>query len=159
LSTGAKTNAMRSLDARGIAYEVVSFSPDVRTAEGVAAAAGFPLDEVYKTLVVVGDGHRPVLVMVPGDRELDLKALSRALGAKRLALASRGDAERLTGLQLGGISALALTDQPFDVAIDCSAQRLNRIVVSAGRRGLNLRLCVAELVRATGARWLDVAAR
>ena len=89
-----KTNAMRALDQRRVPYTVYTFSPEIHSADGVAAALGLPARMVYKTLVVVRPHGRPALVMVPGDRELDLRLLARALNEKTLAMASQREAER-----------------------------------------------------------------
>ena len=76
------------------------------------------------------------------------------MGEKKLRLASHSDAEKLTGLQVGGISALALLNKGFDVYIDHAAQSLEWITISAGQRGLNLRLAVSDLIRMTRAEWV-----
>lgn len=153
----AKTNAMRALDQRKVPYSVLAFSPDIHSADGVAAALGIPAATVYKTLVVLRPAGRPLLVIVPGDRELDLRQLARALGEKSLSMASHREAEALTGLLVGGISALALLGKGFDVCIDRAALGLKdgQVVVSAGARGLNLRLRVADLVSITRARSVE----
>jgi Cys-tRNA(Pro)/Cys-tRNA(Cys) deacylase len=93
--------------------------------------------------------------MLPGDREVDLKILARSLGEKALRLAPHRDAERLTGLQIGGIGALALVDRGFAPCLDRSALAHQRILVNGGRRGLNLGVEVADLIRLTGARLVD----
>jgi len=93
--------------------------------------------------------------MVAGDREIDLKALAASVGEKKLSMAAHREAEALTGLQVGGISALMLLNQGFEICIDEAAQALDEIVVSAGQRGVDLRLRVADLVRITDARWVD----
>ena len=151
----AKTNAMRVLDARQVPYEVFTFSPDIHSAEGVAHVLGLPPEQVYKTLVVVRPQGRAMLVMIAGDRELDLKGFAKAIGEKKVAMASQREAEELTGLQVGGISALALVGRPFDVYIDRPATRLSHILVSAGQRGINLRVAVEDLIRVTRARVVD----
>lgn len=150
-----KTNAMRLLDARHVAYETFTFPPEIHSADGVAAILGLPASEVYKTLVVLREKGRPLLVMVAGDRELDLRSLARSVDERSLHIAPQREAERLTGLQVGGISALALLDRHFDVYIDRPALELEHVLVSAGRRGINLRLPVADLVRLTGARVVE----
>jgi Cys-tRNA(Pro)/Cys-tRNA(Cys) deacylase len=152
---------MRLLDAHKVAYEVLTFSTDIHSAVGVAEALGLAPDTVYKTLVVqppAGATRRqgkPLLVMVAGDAQLDLSTLAASLGEKKLRMASHRDAEALTGLQVGGISALALLSKGFVICIDRAAQKLDRVTVSAGKRGINLRLAVADLVRVTGARWVN----
>lgn len=152
-----KTNAMRWLDAQHIAYESHYFSPTIHSADGVAKALGLPPRQVFKTLVVKREKGRPLLVIVPGDRELDLRRLARSIGDKALAMASQRDAERVTGLQVGGISALALVNRGFDVYLDNSAQGFDQILVSAGKRGINLQLRVRDLIQATGARLVEAA--
>jgi len=150
-----RLNAMRLLDAARAPYETVLFSPDIHSATGVAAATGRDPSTVYKTLVVLRRSGRPLLVMVAGDERIDLRALAASLGEKKLRMASHAEAEVLTGLQVGGISALALLDKGFDVCIDVAARALERVTVSAGRRGINLCLAVDDLARVTNARWVD----
>lgn len=156
-----RTNTMRLLESHKVEYEVFTFSPDIHSATEVAEVLGLPPQTVYKTLVVqraagvsVRQG-RPLLVMTPGDEQMDLQTLAASLGEKKLQMASQRDAEALTGLQVGGISALALLNKGFEVCLDQSAKNLERIVISAGQRGINLRLPVADLVRITNVRWVD----
>jgi Cys-tRNA(Pro)/Cys-tRNA(Cys) deacylase len=150
-----RTNAMRLLDAQQVDYQVLTFSPDIHSATGVAETLGLDPASVYKTLVVQRAPGKPLLVMIAGHREVDLKALAAAVGEKKLSMATHREAEELTGLQVGGISALMLLKQGFEVCIDRAAQVLDEVVVSAGQRGVNLRLRVADLVQVTGARWVD----
>lgn len=146
---------MRLLEQRGVPYEVHEFPPNVHSAVGVAETLGFPVHEVYKTLVVVPpEGAKPILVVVQGDLEVDLKKVGAELGHKGYRMAAHREAERLTGLQVGGISALALTNKRWPVFVDTHAMDLDEFVVSAGKRGINLRLRVEDFVRVTGARWL-----
>ena len=108
---------------------------------------------VYKTLVIEHDPPRgkPSLVMVPADSEVDLKVLAGRIGAKKLRMATHRDAERHTGLEVGGISALALLGRGFPVFIDARAAAESHILVSAGQLGMDVRLAVADLVALTGA--------
>lgn len=151
-----KLNSMRVLDGAKVDYEVLEFPESVHSAEGVADHLGIPLPEVYKTLVVERpSGGKPVLVMVAADREVDLKRLAGALGEKKLRMAHQADAERLTGLKVGGISALALLNRGFQICLDRPATELERMVVSAGQRGINLRLAPSDLLRVTAGRVVD----
>lgn len=150
-----RTNTMRFLDAQQVAYEVNVFSPDIHSATQAAAAMGLETGTVYKTLVVERFGDKPLLVMLASDKQLDLGVLAASLGEKKLRLASHRDAEALTGLQVGGISALALLNKGFDIYIDRAAQSLDRITISAGQRGINLSLSVSDLVRVTLADWVE----
>ena len=150
-----KTNAMRALDALGIPYEVLGFSPEIHSAVGVAAELGLSPDEVYKTLVVLPPDRKPVLVLVAGDRTLALKHVAKATGEKRVRMATHREAEDITGLRVGGISALALLGRRFPVLIDRRALGQSRVLVSAGRRGINLRVAVTDLIAVTAARIID----
>jgi len=151
---------MRLLDANKVAYEVVVFSPDIHSATGVAEAAQLDPNTVYKTLVIQRPSgrtgpSRPLLVMVAGNKQVDLQALAASLREKKLQMAAHADAERLTGLQVGGISALALLNKGFDIYIALGARNLERVAVSAGRRGINLLVSVPDLIRVTQAAWVD----
>ena len=150
-----KTNAMRALDQQRVPYTAHTFSPEIHSADGVATVLGVPASTVYKTLVVLRPRGRPLLVMVAGDRELDLRLLASSLGEKSLEMATHKEAESLTGLQVGGISALALLGRGFDVCIDQPALSLDQVFVSAGQRGINLHLAVTHLVQVTDARALE----
>ncbi len=152
-----RNNVTRLLDSRKIKYEVFEFSPEKHTAEETAALLGVPEAHVYKTLVVLREGKggsraRPLLAMVPAGRELSLKALAASLGEKKLKMATQREAEQLTGLQVGGISALALLNRGFEICIEREALTLPYIHVSAGQRGANIRMGVQDLIKLTGAR-------
>lgn len=146
-----KTNAMRVLDARRVAYQAFPFDASIHSGSGVAMALGVPVEQVFKTLVVLRERGRPILAIIPSDRELDLKRMAAAAKEKRVRMATQREAEAKTGLLVGGISALALLDKGFDVFIDALAQQFEEIYVSAGQRGLNLRLRVADLAAVTSA--------
>jgi len=152
-----KNNVTRLLEARGVAYEVFEFPPEKHTAEETAALLGVPEDHVYKTLVVLREtkGKKPLLVMAPAGREANLKTLAASIGEKKLKMSAQREAEALTGLQVGGISALALLNKGFDICIDQAALSLPYVHVSAGQRGANLRLAVADLRALTRARLVD----
>jgi Cys-tRNA(Pro)/Cys-tRNA(Cys) deacylase len=147
-----KTLAMRLLDGKKIAYEAVTYPEDERDAVLVAKHLGVPARQVFKTLVVTRERGKPLLVMIPADRQLDLKRLASELGEKKLQMASHQEAERLTRLQVGGISALALVNRGFAVTLDVTAQEFEAIFVSAGVKGINLKVGVADLVRLTRAK-------
>ena len=155
----SKPPGARQLDRRKVAYELVPFDPAIRDATEVAAATGHALDRVYKTLVVEVDppSGKPCLVLLASDRELDLKALARELGHKKMRMASHRDAERHTGLKVGGISALALLGRGFRCVLDEAALQHDTILVSAGERGFDLTIAVADLVAVTGAQTAPVA--
>ena len=153
-----KNNVTRLLDSRKIDYTLFELDGDKHSAEETAARLGVPESHVYKTLVVLRETPRskPMLVLMPAGSELDLKALAAAVGEKKLKMATQAEAERLTGLQVGGISALALLNKGFEVNLSDSARDLPALHVSAGDRRANLRLAVADFVALTGARWVPV---
>jgi Cys-tRNA(Pro)/Cys-tRNA(Cys) deacylase len=151
---------MRALEARGIAYTAKEYDPsrEFHSAAEAAALLGTEPAAVYKTLVVIRDTpekSKPMLVVAPSTHEIDLKRLAKQIGEKRLRMATQREAERLTGLQVGGISALALTAHPFDVYLDRSASSQERIHVSAGVRGIDLEIAPADFIAVTGARYAD----
>ena len=153
-----KTQAMRMLDAKRIVYtaSVYDATREFHSAEEAAALLGASVDTVYKTLVVLREGPgrpRPLLVMAPSHRQIDLRLLAKSIGDKKLRMATQREAESLTGLQVGGISALALTNKPFDVLLDESARTQDRIHISAGQRGIDLELRVEDLVAITNAKF------
>jgi Cys-tRNA(Pro)/Cys-tRNA(Cys) deacylase len=148
-----KTNAMRALDARGIPYAVFTYPESVHSAVEAAELLGVPPGQVFKTLVVLADpGGRQLLVVTPGDRELDLRLVARGVGAKAAHMALQRDAERLTGLKVGGISPLALLHKRFEVYLDAPGAALDELYINGGQRGVNLRLRVADLLAVTGAK-------
>jgi Cys-tRNA(Pro)/Cys-tRNA(Cys) deacylase len=149
-----RNNVTRLLEARGVTYEIFELPPEKHSAEETAALLGVPADHVYKTLVVLREakGKKALLVMAPAGREVDLKALAASVGEKKLRLAAQREAEALTGLQVGGISALALLNKGFEICLDGAATALPYIHISAGQRGANLRLAPGDLKELTRAR-------
>jgi Cys-tRNA(Pro)/Cys-tRNA(Cys) deacylase len=150
-----KLNSMRILEQNKVDYIVRDFPDTIHSADGVADHFGLSREMVYKTLVVLPPQGRPMLIMVAGNRELDLKAVAKSVGQKKVQMATKKEAEKLTGLQTGGISALALLHKNFSVYIDQPALALERILVSAGKRGVNLELPVQDLIRITKAKVIE----
>jgi Cys-tRNA(Pro)/Cys-tRNA(Cys) deacylase len=129
-------------------YEHLAGAPSYGTE--AADALGLSHDEVFKTLVARVDG-RLVTAVVPVSGNLDLKALAAATGGKKAAMAEPADAERATGYVVGGISPLGQRS-PLPVVVDDTALSLAAVYVSAGRRGLQVRLSPADLLRVSGGR-------
>lgn len=152
-----KTQAMRILEGRKVSYEVLAYPPEERDAVRIATALDLPAHEVFKTLVVIRQSGRAMLVIIPSDRQLDLKRLAKSVGEKKVKMATHREAEALTGLQVGGISALALLNRGFAIFADSSAESLETITVSAGQRGVQVRLAAAELLEICQAQIVDVA--
>jgi Cys-tRNA(Pro)/Cys-tRNA(Cys) deacylase len=152
-------NVTRMLDAKKIKYTAHDL-PHVKVgAVEAAEIIGVPPDIVFKTIVAVRPkGGKPVLALVPGNAELDLKALAAVLGEKKLSLASHAEAEKLTGLQTGGISPLALINKGFQVVADVSFSQHEQVVISGGQRGINIQIAAGDVVKLVNARVAKVAA-
>ena len=147
-----KTNAVRALEKLGVAYELRAYDvdPDDLGAENVARKIGMAAEQGFKTLVARGDRRGVVLAVVPADAELDLKALARLSGDRRVELVPLGEVQPLTGYLRGGVTALACK-RDYPVFADASIERHDRVAVSAGQRGLQMILAPADYLRATGA--------
>jgi Cys-tRNA(Pro)/Cys-tRNA(Cys) deacylase len=158
MSKPTKLNSMRVLEQHKVPYEVLTYDADTRDAEEVAELVGMPPFMVYKTLIVQSIAtDKPYIVMLACDKHLALKQLATALGEKKMKMASHTDAERLTNLQVGGISALMLLDKNWKVYVDKAITEQQNIVISAGQRGLQLRVPVLPLMNLLKARLIDVA--
>ncbi|MFN2190589.1 MAG: aminoacyl-tRNA deacylase [Candidatus Promineifilaceae bacterium] len=153
-----KTLAMKLLESYDIVFKVYEYPESERDAETIAGLLGVSPDRLFKTLVAVREGKKHLLVMLPGSHQLDLKKLAKELGEKKVKLATHAEAEKLTGLQVGGISPLALMNRGFSVILDESAFQHDSILVSAGKKGINLELNPKDLGEITEALLLDVKA-
>lgn len=146
-----KLNSMRFLEQFKIPYEVLEYDDSIKDAEEVAEALGVPYFMVYKTLVIQPDvttspPPKPMLAILACDRRLDLKKMAQASGIKKVRMAAHKDAEALTGLKVGGISALMLRDKNWQIYLDQPATELEHLLMSAGQRGMQLRVPVTPLV-------------
>ncbi len=150
----AATPAVRALDKAGVAYSLHPYDPEHPSEQGhgeaAVAALGADPRQVFKTLVARVDGVLTVAV-VPVSGALDLKALAAAAGGRKAAMADPADAERTTGYVLGGISPLG-QKKALPTVVDDSALGFATVLVSAGKRGLQVELSPADLVRLTRAR-------
>jgi Cys-tRNA(Pro)/Cys-tRNA(Cys) deacylase len=146
-------NVTRFLDAKKVKYQAFDLPVEKLGALESARLMDVPPAQVFKTIVVLrSKPGKPILAVVPGDCEVDLKALAAAVGEKKLQISTQAEAEKLTGLQTGGISPLALINKGFQVWLDSSADEFGEIHISGGQRGLNIRLPVEALVALTNAR-------
>jgi Cys-tRNA(Pro)/Cys-tRNA(Cys) deacylase len=151
------TNVTRLLDASKTPYTVYETPAEKLGALETARFLNVSPGSVFKTIVVTRERPRkPLLVVVPGTSEVDLKLLAAALGEKKVFLPTEKEAGQLTGLRAGGISPLALINKGFQVVIDSSAQALGEIHISGGQRGLNIKLSADALAKLTNARFVDV---
>ena len=148
-----KTNAVRLLDRMGISYELREYevNPDDLAAETVAAKIGLPPAQVFKTLLVRGDRQGPCLAVIPGNSELDLKALATAAGERKVQMVPVKELQDLTGYIRGGVTVLG-AKKPYPAYADESIVTFDVISVSAGVRGLQILIAPASYLKATGAK-------
>jgi Cys-tRNA(Pro)/Cys-tRNA(Cys) deacylase len=148
----AKSNAVRLLEERKVSYELREYDvdPNDLSAESVAAKIGLPAEQVFKTLVVRGDRNGVSMAVVPGDAELDLKALARLTGDRRIEMVPLKDVQPLTGYIRGGVTALA-AKKDFPVYLDETAILFDAISVSAGVRGTQILLSPEDYIAAVNA--------
>ena len=153
-----KTNAVRLLDRLGIAYELREYEvdPDDLRAESVAAKIGMPAEQVFKTLVARGDRHGVCFAVVPGDAELDLKALARATGDRKIDTVALKEVQPLTGYIRGGVTALA-AKKDYPAIADETIELFDVISISAGMRGLQIIVAPGDYLRAVSARVAPIA--
>jgi Cys-tRNA(Pro)/Cys-tRNA(Cys) deacylase len=153
-------NVTRLLDSRKIPYTAFELPAEKLGALETARLLDVEPATVYKTIVVVREKpKKPVLVVIPGPNQVDLKALAAFLEEKKVHLPTEREAEALTGLQAGGISPLALLNKGFQVLLDVSARELAEIHISGGQRGLNIRLPVKAFILLTNARMAPISHR
>ena len=147
-----KTNAVRQLDNLGIRYKLREYEVDEEhmDAESVAQMIGLPPEQVFKTLVARGDRNGVCLAVVPGNAELDLKALARLTGDRRIELVPLKEVQPLTGYVRGGVTALGLK-RDYPVFADETIELFDVISVSAGLRGAQILLAPADYLRAAKA--------
>ena len=160
------TRAIEAARRAGIPHTVHEYAHDERASlraggRGYALEAvdamGIDAARVFKTIVVACDGKLG-LAVVPADAEVDLKAAADALGGRKAAIADPAEAERATGYVLGGISPLG-TRRALPVVVDATAAAFPTIHISAGRRGLEIELAAADLVRVTRGKLAPIARR
>ena len=151
------SNVIRMLDAKGTKYTAFELPVEKLGARETARRLNVPLEQVFKTIVITREGKgKPILAVVPGDSEVDLKLVAKAVGEKKVNLPTEREAEALTGLQAGGISPLALLNHGFQVVIDDIAQVFDEIHISGGQRGLNIRMSPDDLAELTNAKFAEI---
>jgi len=152
-----KTNAARILDAMGIAYQLVAYEVDEAdlTAPTVARKVNLPVEQVWKTLVMRGERVGPVFAVVPGDAEVDLKALARAAGDKGMDTVPLKEVTPPTGYIRGGVTVLG-AKRAFPVYVDELMQLFDVVSVSAGVRGTQIFLDPNDYVRATNGKFASI---
>ena len=153
-----KTNAARILDRLKIKYELVEYTvdPDNLAADHVAEELGEHIEQVYKTLVLRGDKTGIIVCVVAGNREVDLKKAAKASGNKKVEMIAMKELLPLTGYIRGGCTAMGMKKH-YPTYISEEAQHFPFIYVSAGKRGLQLKLSPLDLAKAAQASFAEVA--
>ena len=151
------TNVTRLLDSREIKYTTFELPPEKLGALETARLLDVPIETVYKSIILTRKGRgKTILAVIPGNLEVNLKIVAQVLGEKKVTKATERDAERLTGLQAGGISPLALINRGFQVVIHSSARTQEKIHISGGKRGLNIQLSPLALATLNNASFADI---
>lgn len=147
-----KTNACRILDKHKVEYRVIEYEVDENdlSALHVALVSGINIKQIFKTLVCVDEKNQPLVACIPGDDELDLKALAKVANRKKCVMIAQKDLLKLTGYIRGGCSPFGMKKQ-FPTFIDESAFTFERICVSAGVRGAQIELNPQDIIDILGA--------
>lgn len=154
-----KTNAARLLDKAGIEYELIPYrvDEDDLSAAHLASELGEDVRQVFKTLVLRGERTGLFVCVVPGDSEVDLKKAARAAGDKKADLIPMKELLSATGYIRGGCSPIGMK-KPFSTFIHDTCKEFSRIYISAGMRGLQIKIAPADLLSYTGATVCDLTA-
>ena len=147
-----KTNAVRLLDTLAVPYELREYAvnPDDLAAESVAAKIGMPPEQVFKTLLARGDRNGPCFAVIPGNYELDLKALARLSGNRKIELVALKEVQPLTGYIRGGVTVLG-AKKAYPVFVDETMELWDVVSISAGVRGTQMLLAPVDYLRITSA--------
>jgi len=146
-------NTTRFLTRQGVPFAVHSLqTTEKKSAMEVAQILNKPPRIIYKSIVLTtSQPNKPVLALVPADCQVNHKAVALVFNEKKATVATQSEAERITGLQAGGISPLALRNKPFRVIIDQTINSLDSVIISAGGRGWQIELSPADLIALTRA--------
>jgi Cys-tRNA(Pro)/Cys-tRNA(Cys) deacylase len=153
-----KTNAARLLDAKGISYDLTEYEVDENdlSATTLAKKIGQDVEQIFKTLVLRGDKTGVFVCVIPGNAEVDLKKAAKVSGNKNCAMVQQKELLGLTGYIRGGCSPLGMK-KPYSIFIHETCQLFDQIYISAGQRGLQLKLNPEDLIKMVDAEVCDVA--
>lgn len=154
----AKTNAMRILEGMQIPFEVREYDVDEEHLDAVTVAAkvGLPPEQVFKTLLVRGDRHGCAFAVIPGNMELDFKAMAKATGDRKVEMVPLKEVTPLTGYVRGGVTVLGAKKE-YPVVVDFTIALWDFVAVSAGQRGVQLLVSPAEYIRAAKGAIVEIA--
>jgi Cys-tRNA(Pro)/Cys-tRNA(Cys) deacylase len=149
------TRGIQYLKSMNIRHQVVKYNHMAKGAEFAAQAVGFPLAQTIKTLVVALDDSTFTLVLMPGDRQLSMKKIAAATGAKRAAMADTATAQRLTGYLVGGISPFGMQKR-LPVVMEACLQGFAEVMINAGRRGIMVKMAPEDIIAVLNAKIVDL---
>jgi len=153
----AVNNVTRFLDSRKVPYTVFELPREKLGGEETARLLNALPEIVFKSIVILRKGSgKPILAVVPGNKEVNLKKLAAAVSEKKVSPATQKEAESITRLQAGGISPLALINKGFEIVIHRSVQEFKEVHVSGGELGVNIRLASSDLIDLTRAKVTDI---
>jgi len=153
----AANNVTRFLDNRKVPYSVFELPQEKLGGEETARLLNAPPEIIFKSIVILRKGSgKPILAVVPGNQEVNLKKLAKAVGEKKVTPSTQKEAENITKLQAGGISPLALINRGFEIVIHRSVQEFELVHVSGGELGVNIRLASSDLIDLTRAKVADI---
>ena len=153
----AANNVTRFLDSRKVPYTVFELPQEKLGGEETARLLNAPPEIIFKSIVILRKGSgKPILAVVPGNQEVNLKKLAKAVGEKKVTPSTQKEAENITKLQVGGISPLALINRGFEIVIHRSVQDFELVHVSGGELGVNIRLASSDLIDLTRAKVADI---
>lgn len=152
-----KTNAVRILEQQKIPFDLIEYELSGDQVDGVTVAnkIGHPVFVVYKTLLVTAGSNKFFVCIIPVDKELDLKAVAKVVGEKKVELLPLKDLLPTTGYIRGGCSPIGMK-KLFPTIIDESAQNLDYIIVSGGKIGLQVKLVVPDLLKMTNGKLAEI---
>lgn len=131
------TRAIRFLNQKGIHFDVIEYEHEEKGAQFASKATGFPLERTIKTLIVDLGPKGYIMMLMPGDKNINLKRLARSFSIKRTAMADKATAERLTGYLIGGISPFG-TKMDLPVVMEEGLLKFDKVAINAGKRGVML---------------------
>jgi Cys-tRNA(Pro)/Cys-tRNA(Cys) deacylase len=153
----AVNNVTRFLDSRNVPFTVFELPKEKLGGEEIARLLNALPEIVYKSIVILRKGSgKPILAVVPGNKEVNLKKLAKVVGEKKVNPSTQKEAENITGLKVGGISPLALINRGFEIVIDRSVQEFEKVHVSGGELGVNIRLSTSHLIDLARAKVADI---
>jgi len=154
----SKTNAIRILEKAGVSYELREYDIDdsAFTAEGVAEALGHEPEMIFKTLILRGDRSGPLIALAPAGTEINVRALAKASGDKRVEMVPQRQVRSLTGYERGAVTPLGI-QRSYPVFIDETVELWDIVGISGGEKGLEILLAPSDLLSVTGAVTADFA--